>query len=74
MTNYNPHTMAEVRLALGNIGDDVVVEGLPLPELPGARTVCDLRVISPTRAWPPNLRLVVEPHGPAGPVVRVERW
>ncbi len=35
MTAYNPHTMAEVRQALGNIADDVVVEGLPLPELPG---------------------------------------
>ncbi len=55
MTNYNPHTMAEVRQALGNIADDVVVEGLPLPELPGVRTVFDLRVASPTRAWPPEL-------------------
>ena len=74
MTAYNPHTMAEVRQALGNIADDVVVDGLPLPELPGVRTVFDLRAASPTRAWPPNLRFIVEPHGPAGPVVRVERW
>ena len=32
MTAYNPHTMAEVRQALGNIANDVVVEGLPLPD------------------------------------------
>jgi hypothetical protein len=40
--------MADVRLALGSIADDVVVEGLPLPQLPGVRTVFDLRAGSPT--------------------------
>ncbi len=66
--------MADVRLALGSIADDVVVDGLPLPELPGVRTVFDLRAANPTKAWPAGLRFVVEQHGPAGPVVRVERW
>jgi len=40
--------MADVRLALGSIADDVVVEGLPLPQLPGVRTGFDLRAGSPT--------------------------
>ncbi len=44
MTAYNPHTMAEVRQALGNIADDVVVEGLPLPELPGVRVKMQLEI------------------------------
>src|SRR5215471_1973889 len=38
-----------------------------LPELPGARTVGDLRSL---REWPQGLRLVVEPRDV---VVRVER-
>ena len=53
--------------ALARIAADVVVEGLPLPELPGARTVGDLRSL---REWPQGLRLVVEPRDV---VVRVER-
>ena len=38
-----------------------MVDGLPLPEPPGARTVNDLRAL---REWPRGLRLIVEPHAP----------
>jgi hypothetical protein len=67
MTSYIPTNMAQVHMALARIAADVAVEGLPLPELPGARTVGDLRTL---RDWPPGLRLVVEPRDF---VVRVER-
>ena len=67
MTSYNPTNMAQVHTALARIAADVAVEGLPLPELPGARTVGDLRTL---RDWPQGLRLVVEPRDF---VVRVER-
>ena len=67
MTSYNPTNMAQVHMALARIAADVAVEGLPLPELPGARTVGDLRTL---RDWPQGLRLVVEPRDF---VVRVER-
>ena len=73
MTSYTPTIMAYVRLALGQIADDVVVGGLPLPELPGVRTVGDLRAQPADMTWPNSLRFIVEPHDPAGPVVRVER-
>ena len=36
MTSYNPTNMAQVHSALARIAADVAVEGLPLPELPGA--------------------------------------
>ena len=67
MMSYIPTNMAEVHMALARIAADVAVEGLPLPELPGARTVGDLRTL---RDWPQGLRLVVEPRDF---VVRVER-
>ena len=67
MTSYTPTNTAQVHTALARIAADVVVEGLPLPELPGARTVGDLRSL---RVWPQGLRLVVEPRDV---VVRVER-
>jgi hypothetical protein len=67
MTSYAPTNIAQVQTALARIAADVVVEGLPLPELPGARTVGDLRAL---REWPHGLRLIVEPHDL---VVRVER-
>ena len=67
MTSYIPTNMAQVHMALAQIAADVAVEGLPLPELPGARTVGDLRTL---RDWPQGLRLVVEPRDF---VVRVER-
>jgi hypothetical protein len=49
MMSYIPTNMAEVHMALARIAADVAVEGLPLPELPGARTVGDLRTL---RDWP----------------------
>jgi hypothetical protein len=67
MTSYNPTNMAQVHTALARIAADVAVEGLPLRELPGARTVGDLRTL---REWPHGLRLVVESRDF---VVRVER-
>ena len=67
MTSYNPTNMAQVHTALARIAADVAVEGLPLPELPGARTVGGLRTL---REWPHGLRLVVESRDF---VVRVER-
>ena len=67
MTSYTPTNMAQVHTALARIAADLVVEGLPLPELPGARTVGDLRRL---REWPRCLRLVVEPRDF---VVRIER-
>jgi hypothetical protein len=41
--------------------DGVMVDGLPLPEPPGARTVNNLRAL---HEWPRGLRLIVEPHAP----------
>jgi hypothetical protein len=72
MTTYNPTNEAQVLMALGQIDDSVVVEGLPLPMLPGVRTVGDLRKAA-VQIVQHELRLIVEPYDPTGLVVRVER-
>jgi hypothetical protein len=67
MTIYHPTNMVQVLMALSGVGGEVLVQGLPLPDLP-ARTVRQLRALD---EWPIGLRLVVE-HRPAVKV-RVER-
>jgi len=49
MTSYTPTNTAQVHTALARIAADVVVEGLPLPELPGAHRG---RSAKPTRMAP----------------------
>jgi hypothetical protein len=78
---YTPKNMELVREALTyidsnasrvRIGDNVQLEGVPLPELPEVRT---LRKIA---KWPENLRLIVNSYGLMGsPTLRVrveQRW
>jgi len=84
MMIYTPKNMELVREALTYIGcnasrvridDNVLLEGVPLPELPEVRTVGDLRKIA---KWPENLRLIVNSYGLTGsPTLRVrveQRW
>jgi hypothetical protein len=56
MTIYYPTNMVQVLMAVSGIGDEVPVQGLPLPGLP-VRTVRQLREL---HEWPIDLRLVVE--------------
>ena len=84
MMIYTPKNMELVREALTyidsnasrvRISDNVLLEGVPLPELPEVRTVGDLRKIA---KWPENLRLIVNSYGLMGsPTLRVrveQRW
>ena len=64
---YLPKNMGDVQLYLHRIDDSVVVEFGKGAELPGVRTVADLRAL-PT--WLKRMRLLVD-RGPPG-LVRVE--
>ena len=70
MPKYAPDTIADVRLALRDLGHHMEVEvetGIPL----AAHTLADIRARA---TWPPGLQLIVpdEPDRPLS-VVRVER-
>jgi hypothetical protein len=64
---YLPKNMGDVQLYLHRIDDNVVVEFGKGAELPGVRTVADLRAL-PT--WLKRMRLLVDREPPG--LVRVE--